>query len=81
MKADELIREGRLDEALAALKEAVRSNPADWRQRVFLFQLLGVRGEWDAARSLGTWARESLRPTQLSGPRRPLRLNLVAGVM
>ena len=49
MKADELIREGRLDEALAALKEAVRSNPADWRQRVFLFQLLGVRGEWEAA--------------------------------
>jgi len=49
MKADELIRAGRVDEALAALKDAVRGAPADWRLRVFLFQLLSVRGEWESA--------------------------------
>ena len=49
MKADELIRAGKLDEALSSLKEAVRDDPAEWRQRVFLFQLLSVLGEWEGA--------------------------------
>jgi len=51
MKANELIRDGRLDEALAALKDAVRGDPAAWNLRVFLFQLLSVRGEWEGALS------------------------------
>ena len=49
MKADELIRAGKLDEALTSLKEAVRDDPAESRLRVFLFQLLSVLGDWDGA--------------------------------
>jgi type VI secretion system protein ImpE len=49
MKADELIRAGRLDEALASLKEAVRDDPAEPRFRIFLFQLLSVLGDWEGA--------------------------------
>jgi len=49
MKAEVLIREGRVDEALATLKESVRNDPSDWHLRVFLFQLLSVQGEWEGA--------------------------------
>ena len=49
MKAEELLKSGDVDGALAALQEAVRSNAADPKLRVFLFQLLCVRGEWDRA--------------------------------
>ncbi len=49
MKAEELIQAGRLDEALSSLQEAVRTNPADARLRVFLFQLFCVLGRWDRA--------------------------------
>ena len=47
--AEENVRAGRLDEALADLQGQVRKNPADARLRVFLFQLLVVRGDWDRA--------------------------------
>jgi type VI secretion system protein ImpE len=47
MQAEALLREGRLDDALKALQDAVRKSPADPKLRVFLFQLLAVRGEWD----------------------------------
>src|SRR5690606_12282675 len=49
MSAEECLREGDLDGALAALQQSVRSHPADAKQRVFLFQLLAVRGDWDRA--------------------------------
>jgi len=49
MTAQELIREGDLDGALAALQAEVRKNAADPRLRIFLFQLLCVRGEWARA--------------------------------
>ncbi len=49
MDAQELVREGRLDDALAALQDTVRANPADAKQRTFLFQLLAVMGQWDRA--------------------------------
>src|SRR5260370_18146766 len=49
MKAERLIQAGRLDEALPSLQEAVRTNPADARLRVFLFQLFCVLGRWDRA--------------------------------
>lgn len=45
----ELVKEGKLDEALDALTEQVRAKPADAKLRVFLFQLLCVRGDWDRA--------------------------------
>lgn len=47
--ADQLLRDGDLDGARSALVETVRSNPADARARMFLFQLLAVAGEWDKA--------------------------------
>ena len=49
MQAEELLRNGQLDEALAALQDRVRKNPGDAKLRVFLFQLLCVRGDWDRA--------------------------------
>ncbi|MEM1431682.1 MAG: type VI secretion system accessory protein TagJ [Pseudomonadota bacterium] len=49
MEAEELMKSGDVDGALAALQDAVRSNASDAKLRVFLFQLLCVRGEWDRA--------------------------------
>jgi type VI secretion system protein ImpE len=49
MSAEEALRTGRLDEALDLLQQQVRKAPADARLRVFLFQLLCVRGEWNRA--------------------------------
>lgn len=49
MSAEQLLREGRLPEAIAELKEQVRGNPASAKQRIFLFQMLAVEGSWDKA--------------------------------
>lgn len=49
MKADELIKEGRLSEALLELNSTIRAKPDDSRLRVFLFQLNCVLGRWDKA--------------------------------
>lgn len=46
-----LLRHGRPDEALELLTQRVRQHPADARQRVFLFQLLAVLGQWERARA------------------------------
>lgn len=49
MNAQEALRAGDLDAALSHLQGEVRRRPADARLRIFLFQLLCVRGEWDRA--------------------------------
>src|SRR5438094_624184 len=49
MNAEELLKAGRLDEALTSLHEQVRKAPTDARLRIFLFQLLSVLGRWDKA--------------------------------
>jgi type VI secretion system protein ImpE len=49
MNAAELYQAGRLDEAITALGEAVRSDPTDARRRTFLFELLCFAGELDRA--------------------------------
>jgi type VI secretion system protein ImpE len=49
MSAEELIQEGRPDEALTTLQQEVRAHPADSRLRVFLFQLLCIQGQWKRA--------------------------------
>jgi type VI secretion system protein ImpE len=49
MNAQQALREGDLDAALAELQGEVRKRPADARLRIFLFQLLCVRGEWNRA--------------------------------
>ena len=49
MTADELLREGKADDALAELQKQIRGDPANASLRVFLFQLLAVQGSWDRA--------------------------------
>jgi type VI secretion system protein ImpE len=49
MNAAELYQAGRLDEAITALGDAVRSDPTDARRRTFLFELLCFAGELDRA--------------------------------
>jgi type VI secretion system protein ImpE len=46
---EQAIREGELDQALAAVQDAVRAQPAKAEQRVSLFQLLAMAGEWAKA--------------------------------
>ncbi len=48
-QAEELVAQGDLEGALAALQNSVRDDPSDSRKRVFLFQLLCVLGTWDRA--------------------------------
>jgi type VI secretion system protein ImpE len=50
MLAEQSLREGRLQDALAELQDQVRTDPANARYRVFLFQLLCVLGDWSRAR-------------------------------
>lgn len=47
--ASELLKSGDLAGALAALQDEVRSNAADGKLRIFLFQLLAVMGDWNRA--------------------------------
>jgi type VI secretion system protein ImpE len=49
MTAQELLKEGKPAEALAALQAEVRAAPNDGKLRVFLFQLLSVLGQWERA--------------------------------
>ena len=48
---EELLREGKPDAAVAALQRRVRSEPANPKLRVFLFQFLCVLGDWERARA------------------------------
>lgn len=45
---DSLVKDG-LEQALKDLTAKVRNNPADLKQRTYLFQLLSVLGQWDRA--------------------------------
>jgi type VI secretion system protein ImpE len=64
MAAEHLLRSGDLSATLEALHESVRAAPADAKLRVFLFQLLVVRGDWERAlRQLQTAA--TLDPSTL----------------
>lgn len=47
--AEKFLREGQPDAALHALQEAVRAKPGDAKLRVFLFQMLCIRGQWSRA--------------------------------
>jgi type VI secretion system protein ImpE len=46
---EESVRGGELAQALQTLQSRVRANPADAKDRVFLFQLLAILGQWDRA--------------------------------
>jgi type VI secretion system protein ImpE len=58
VSAEEALRAGRLDEAQTLLQQEVRRRPAEAKLRVFLFQLLSVRGEWNRALTQLTVAGE-----------------------
>ena len=49
VSADDLFRAGKLDDAIALLGVGLRSNPADTRQRAFLFELLCFAGAHERA--------------------------------
>ncbi|HEX5661156.1 MAG TPA: type VI secretion system accessory protein TagJ [Polyangiales bacterium] len=49
MRAEQCLRQGKLEAALDALQSEVRSVPSDFKLRVFLFQLLAVLGQWERA--------------------------------
>ena len=49
MTAKDLFQAGRLGEAVQALGNELRSNPADAKRRTFLFELLCFAGEFDRA--------------------------------
>jgi type VI secretion system protein ImpE len=48
-QAEDLLREGRLDEAITKLQDQVRNDPAKPELRMFLFQLLSLAGQWSRA--------------------------------
>lgn len=49
MDAQELLKQGDIDAALAAVKEQVRAEPAESKHRTFLFQIMCVLGDWSRA--------------------------------
>jgi len=49
MSAEQLLREGRLSDALQQLKDQVRSDPSNPKHRIFLFQMMAVQGQWERA--------------------------------
>jgi type VI secretion system protein ImpE len=51
MLAEQSLREGRVEEALAELQKLVRTAPDNAEYRVFLFQLLCVLGDWERGRA------------------------------
>jgi type VI secretion system protein ImpE len=51
MDISELIHQGDLVEALQAIQQKVRGNPADSKLRVLLFQIQVILGQWDKART------------------------------
>ena len=49
MRAQDLIREGNVKDALKSLTESVRDDPANLDYRIFLFQLLAIDGQYERA--------------------------------
>ena len=49
MTPEEHLKAGDLEATLKTLQEKVRAKPADAKLRIFLFQLLCVRGDWERA--------------------------------
>ena len=72
MNAEDHLRSGQIEEALASLREAVKKSPADAKLRIFLFQLLCVIGAWDKALTqlqvLGDMDADSMLMAQIYKP-------------
>jgi type VI secretion system protein ImpE len=58
-----LFEQGRLDDAIAELNQAVKSHPTDNAQRIFLFELLCLQGDLErAVKQLDVLATQSTDP-------------------
>jgi type VI secretion system protein ImpE len=67
MTAEQLVRGGRLEDALAALTAQVRDDPANQNLRYFLVQLLCYAGEYDrAGKQLDVLEKSSTRAESLT---------------
>lgn len=49
MTAQELLKQGKLDDCLKALEADIRKDPAEPKRRIFFFQVLCVLGQWERA--------------------------------
>jgi type VI secretion system protein ImpE len=49
MTAQELLKAGKLSEAISALNETLRNDPSNSKERTFLFELLCFSGDYDRA--------------------------------
>src|SRR6478736_5795225 len=59
--AAELFQAGKLNDAIEAQLQAVRSAPLDSGRRTFLFELLSFAGQWDRAdQQLAVMAQETV---------------------
>lgn len=72
MIAEQLLKDGRPEEALKDLQKAVRDDPANPKPRVFLFQLLSVLGDWKRADTqlqvLSEMDSDSMMLSRIFGP-------------
>lgn len=61
MSRDDLIKAGRLSEAITSLNQEVKERPQDLRLRTKLFELLCITGDWQRAeRALAVMADQSI---------------------
>lgn len=65
MKSDDLVRAGKLDEAVDWLAAHLRDNPGDTRARTALFELLCFEGEYDRAEKHLAILGEGSKDTQV----------------
>ena len=49
MTPEDCLKLGNLDESLLLLQDRIKRQPSNPQDRVFLFQLLSVMGQWDRA--------------------------------
>lgn len=66
MNPQELFKAGKLSEAISALNSLLRDDPADLRNRTFLFELLCFAGEYERAeKQLGILEQEGKKDSML----------------
>src|SRR5262245_30821389 len=72
MSSAELLKAGRVDDALAALQSEIRAKPEDPRLRIYLFQLDCILGRWqkalDQLQALATLDAETMLLAQIFRP-------------
>lgn len=49
MSAEESFRAGNLDQSFQQLQDQVRNDPSDVKNRIFIFQIMLVQGQWERA--------------------------------